>query len=84
MMTTGSLRMDLIKYQDGTYDTGKELAAYGVQCIKYRITLLKTSIHDCSSWEVVELRSAQIPTEWANRFDFMKVFELIFTLNVSD
>lgn len=76
--------MDLVKYQDGIYDTGKELAAYGVQCIKDRATLLKTTIYDCSSWQVVALQSAQIPTtEWSNRFGFMKAFKLVLTLNVS-
>lgn len=84
MMSTDSLRMELLKYQDGSFDTAKELAIFGVQCVKGTITLLKTTIHDEHAWRVVELRSAQIPTQWVNRVEFMKVFELLCTLHVSD
>lgn len=69
--------------QDGRLDPAKHLAVYGVQCIKGTITLLKTTIHNEHSWEVMELRSAQIPVNWENRYEFMKVFELLSTLDVS-
>lgn len=82
-MITDSLRIELIKNQDGRLDPAKHLAVYGVQCIKGTITLLKTTIHNEHSWEVMELRSAQIPVNWENRYEFMKVFELLSTLDVS-
>jgi hypothetical protein len=34
-------------------------------------------------WKFVELRAAQVPTSWDDRFDWMKMFELLATLYLS-
>jgi hypothetical protein len=33
-----------------------------------------------SLWKFVELRSAQVPTAWNDRFDWVTMFELLATL----
>ncbi|KAI9487742.1 MAG: hypothetical protein EXX96DRAFT_464882, partial [Benjaminiella poitrasii] len=59
-------------------DTISELVALGIQCIKDRITLLKTTINtDGSLYKVAELRSAKIPTSWENRIEPLNVYELL-------
>ena len=72
MMTTDSLRTELLKYQDAKCETAKELAIYGVQCVRSTLTLLKATLCDQSAWQALERRSAQLPTNWSNRCEFMK------------
>lgn len=83
IMTTNALRNEILKYQDASIETAKGLAAFGLQCICDRITLIKTSLFGPSKWQVVELRSATIPVTWDSRIDLMSVFELLATLQVN-
>ncbi|RCI01013.1 hypothetical protein CU097_015637 [Rhizopus azygosporus] len=38
------------------------------------------SLKNDPQWKFVKLRSAQVPTAWKDRFDWVKMFELLATL----
>ncbi|KAI9005467.1 hypothetical protein CLU79DRAFT_806723 [Phycomyces nitens] len=79
-MTTNSLRTEILKYQDASIETVKGLSVFGIQCIRDKITLIKTSLCTPTKWQVVELRSATIPVTWDSRANMVLVFELLSTL----
>ncbi|CAO3700431.1 unnamed protein product [Rhizopus stolonifer] len=83
ILTTNSLRNEILKYQDASIETAKGLTAFGIQCICDKITLIKTSLFGPTKWQVVELRSATIPVTWDSRMDLMSVFELLAILQVN-
>lgn len=43
-MTTNSLRDEILKYQDASLETVKGLSVFGIQCIRDKLTLIKTSL----------------------------------------
>ncbi|KAI9355549.1 hypothetical protein BD770DRAFT_444646 [Pilaira anomala] len=51
-----------------------------VELIKHTITHSKMNLKEDRLWKFVELRSADIPTNWSDRFNWVKMFELIATL----
>lgn len=83
LMMTDSLRNELIKYQGANFTTAQELTTFGIQCICDRITLINATIFDARKWQVIEIRSAKVPTTWDDRSGYMQVFELAATLHVS-
>ncbi|KAF7720446.1 hypothetical protein EC973_008683 [Apophysomyces ossiformis] len=80
-MMTSTLNTELRSKQDTKFVTAQGLATFGIQLIKDRMTLLKTTLHQCGhKWQIVELRSATIPTQWKERLHLLKVFELLVCL----
>ncbi|KAI8056318.1 uncharacterized protein B0P05DRAFT_287114 [Gilbertella persicaria] len=74
--------MLLRRKQDCKHSSVLNLAVYGIQCIKSKLTLMKTTLDSHSDcFQIVELRSASIPTTWAQRTDMIRVFELLVCLH---
>ncbi|CDH50943.1 hypothetical protein RO3G_05407 [Lichtheimia corymbifera JMRC:FSU:9682] len=73
---TSTLKMELRSKQEAKCDTALSLAVFGVQCIKNRLTLMKTTLEASNKWQVLEMRSAIIPTTWNERANLLKIFEL--------
>lgn len=81
---TSSLSIMMLHKQDCKFSSVLNLAVYGIQCIKNRLTLMKTTLDPHSDrFQIVELRSASIPTTWAQRAGMIKVFEILVCLHVS-
>ncbi|KAL9545631.1 hypothetical protein MBANPS3_007064, partial [Mucor bainieri] len=60
---------------------GKEV--HSLQIIKSQATLLKLTLSKLTKkWSVVEARSAEIPVNWATRYHWLPMFELMATLVV--
>ncbi|KAI8063989.1 hypothetical protein BDF21DRAFT_446209 [Thamnidium elegans] len=79
-MTSNSLRDEILKYQDASFDTAKGLSVFSLQCICGKITLMKTSLCTSNMWQIVELRNATIPVTWNARVNMVAIFELLATL----
>lgn len=82
-MTSNSLRNEILKYQNASFETAKNLASYGIQCICDKIIFTKCSLFSTTKWQVIELRSAVIPVTWDTRANMISVFELLATLQVN-
>lgn len=82
-MPTNSLRDEILKYQDASFDTAEGLSVFSIQCICNKITLLKTNLCTQNKWQIVELRSATIPVTWDIRVNTVAIFELLATLQVN-
>lgn len=81
---SSSLNTMLRQKQDCKLSSVRNLAVYGIQCIKSKLTLMKTTLDPHSDrFQIVELRSASIPTAWAQRTGMIRVFELLVCLHVS-
>ncbi|KAG1560055.1 hypothetical protein G6F49_003052 [Rhizopus delemar] len=79
---TSSLSIMMLHKQDCKFSSVLNLAVYGIQCIKNRLTLMKTTLDPHSDrFQIVELRSASIPTTWAQRAGMIKVFEILVCLH---
>jgi hypothetical protein len=79
-----SLNTILRRKQDCKFSSVLNLAVYGIQCIKSKLTLMKTTLDLHSDrFQIVELRSASIPTAWAQRISMIRVLELLVCLHVS-
>lgn len=77
-LMTSTLHMDICSNLDCSYEDILELSVLGVQVIKDRITLLKTIIdRDGDKYQVLELRSAKIPTTWENRIELMNLYDVL-------
>ncbi|CAO3638361.1 unnamed protein product [Mucor hiemalis] len=77
-----ALKKELIHYENAALALFKSLGVYGVQIIKTQVTLSKMTVQDGSYWRNIELRSAQIPTTWGDRFLMLQYLELLCTLFV--
>lgn len=81
---SSNLNTMLRRKQDCKLSSVLNLAVYGIQCIKSRLTLMKTTLDPHSDrFQIVELRSASIPTAWAQRTGMIRVFELLVCLHVN-
>lgn len=80
--TSNALKHEINAYQFASYNTMKRRKIFGVHSIQDKITLTDTSIKDRNTWRFVELRSAVVPTCWAKRKQWTKVFEWTATLYV--
>ena len=81
--SVASLRREAANYKFSSLETFKRLNTYGIQMIKSKITLSKTSMYNENTWKHVEMRTAQIPTTWHNRIILLEYLELLATLFVS-
>lgn len=83
-LTTASLHEIIKRKQDCKASSAPKLAVFGIQCIKDKLTLIKTTLDSkLENYEIMELRSCTIPTTWRGRFGMIKVFELLACLHVS-
>ncbi|KAI7850563.1 hypothetical protein BDC45DRAFT_446841, partial [Circinella umbellata] len=94
--SVASLRREAANYKFSSLETFKKLNTYGIQIIKSKITLSKTSLYNKNqdqathpshiflddTWKHVEMRTAEIPTTWHNRIILLKYLELLATLSV--
>ncbi|KAG1049279.1 hypothetical protein G6F43_008386 [Rhizopus delemar] len=79
---TSSLSIMMRRKQDCKFSSVLNLAVYGIQCTKNRLTLMKTTLDPHSDrFQIVELRSSSIPTIWAQRTGMIKVFEILVCLH---
>lgn len=79
-----SLNTILRRKQDCKLSSVLNLAVYVIQCIKSRLNLMKTTLDPHSDrFQIVVLRSANIPTAWAQRTGMIRVFEILVCLHVS-
>jgi hypothetical protein len=58
-------------------------ATFGIQIIKRTLTLTKMTLDSSCKWKLVDMRSPTSPINWAMRFSWMSLFELLATLYVS-
>lgn len=78
--SNGALCYILNHFKNSRMKTALKETTFGVQVIKDTITLSKMNLKEDRLWKFVELRSANIPTNWSDRFNWVKMFELIATL----
>lgn len=64
--------------------TLKQRKIFGIHIIQNTMTLTETSIKNEKRYRFVELRTATVPTTWDKCMNWVKVFELIATLYVSN
>ncbi|OBZ81520.1 hypothetical protein A0J61_10434 [Choanephora cucurbitarum] len=76
----GALCYALSQYKNSRLKTVIKKSTFGIQIIKNTLTLSKMNLKEDRLWKFVELRSATIPTNWNDRFNWVKMFELIATL----
>ncbi|CAO3658239.1 unnamed protein product [Rhizopus stolonifer] len=76
----GALLYILSQFNRSSFKTALEGSTFGIQVIKNTITLSKMNLKNDSLWKFVKLQSAQVPTAWNDRFDWIKTFELLATL----
>ncbi|KAI9485277.1 MAG: hypothetical protein EXX96DRAFT_592492 [Benjaminiella poitrasii] len=81
---SSSLNIMLRQKQDCKLSSVVNLAIYGIQCIKSKLTFMKATLYPHSDrFPIVELRSTSIPTAWTQRTGMIRVFELLVYLYVS-
>ncbi|KAI8334824.1 hypothetical protein BC941DRAFT_356528, partial [Chlamydoabsidia padenii] len=78
--TSSCLKMDMKKYQFASFDTFRRRQVFGLQFINDKMTLTTTSIIDKERYAFIETRSARIPTSYKDRWNWIKVFELLLKL----
>jgi hypothetical protein len=76
----GALYYILSQFNKCSFETALKRSTYGIQIIKNTATLSRMNLKNDLLWKFVELRSAQVPTSWNDRFDWVKMFELLATL----
>lgn len=69
------MRNEVLNYQYASFETAKNQFS--------KITFLKTSPCTANMWQIVELRSANIPTTWDAIANMAALFELLATLEAS-
>ncbi|KAI8967679.1 hypothetical protein BDF20DRAFT_839892 [Mycotypha africana] len=81
-LSTAGLQEMIKRKQDCKASSASKLAVFGIQCIKDKLTLLKTTFDaKLENYKIMELRSCTIPTAWEKRYAMLKVFELLACLN---
>lgn len=51
-MSVNSLRNEILKFQDASFNTAKKLSVFSIQCICNKITLMKTSLCTPNKWQI--------------------------------
>ncbi|KAI8586481.1 hypothetical protein BDZ88DRAFT_399839, partial [Geranomyces variabilis] len=78
-----ALSQIMAAHKDASWSTMKDMQVLSVQTIKDRMTLITTRIiEDPSaglSWEIVELRNAELPPTWTQVKKLMRVVEVVAT-----
>ena len=79
---TASLLNEAMKYKNASIKTFKKLKVFSIHIIKNKMSLSSTSVNDQYTWNRIDMRSAEIPTDWRSRIYLLKYFELLATLMV--
>ncbi|KAI9087738.1 hypothetical protein DFS34DRAFT_517783 [Phlyctochytrium arcticum] len=78
---TYALKEHIRKNKDASFDTVKKRAVFTLHVIRNTLTLGCVGLApDGARWEVIELRSAELPTCWENAGAALGVAELLATL----
>ncbi|KAI7853788.1 hypothetical protein BDC45DRAFT_144259 [Circinella umbellata] len=77
---TASLLNEAMKYKNTSIKTFKKLEVFSIHIIKNKMSLSNTSVNDQYTWNRIDMRSAEIPTDWRSRIYLLKYFELLATL----
>ncbi|KAI8393413.1 uncharacterized protein BYT42DRAFT_479218, partial [Radiomyces spectabilis] len=77
--TSAYLESDMIEFPNASLTTFKRRQVLAIQAIDNKITLLESKF-DGKVFTCVEIRSALVPTDWAGRFQWIRVFELLIKL----
>ncbi|KAK4515338.1 uncharacterized protein ATC70_010282 [Mucor velutinosus] len=78
---SGALQHIVQKHPNASLDTMCLKEVYGLQVVKKQATLTKVALTKVTKkWSVVELRSSEIPVDWATRYYWLSMFELMATL----
>ncbi|KAF1802865.1 hypothetical protein FB192DRAFT_1114770 [Mucor lusitanicus] len=77
-MKTGSdnLKYYLSSYRKASFKTVKKISAYICHIIQNKMTLVRYKVVSPSQWQVVECRSASVPTSFSGTVQYTGVFEL--------
>lgn len=65
-----------------SWDTFTRRQVLSIQCVSDKITLLSTKRLSTGKWCLIEVRSAVIPRDWQRRNSWVRVFDLLFKLQV--
>jgi hypothetical protein len=80
---TEILKAELLNNLDCSYTTFLRRKILIVQTVTNKMTLPSVSLLDETRYKVIELRSGNVPVKWEDRYDWMKIFELLSTVMVS-
>ncbi|KAI8878299.1 hypothetical protein K501DRAFT_297732 [Backusella circina FSU 941] len=77
-MKTGSdnLKYSLSNYRKASFKTVKKISVYTCHIIQNKMTLVRYKVLSPSQWQVVECRSASVPTSFSGIVQYTGVFEL--------
>ncbi|ORZ07378.1 hypothetical protein BCR42DRAFT_336498 [Absidia repens] len=78
--TSNCLKIDLKKYARSSYDTFLQRQIFGIHFIDDTMTLSATRMLNPDRYSFIQVRSAKIPTTFDERWDWIKVFELLLKL----
>ncbi|ORX49894.1 hypothetical protein DM01DRAFT_1271925, partial [Hesseltinella vesiculosa] len=78
--TRRCLKTELNQIKYVSWKTYGQRSVFAIHAIGNKITLLSTQRLSPNKWSYIEMRSAKVPRTWADRFNFFRVFELLFTL----
>ncbi|CEP07792.1 hypothetical protein [Parasitella parasitica] len=74
-MTSNSLRNEILKYQNASFETAKNLACYGIQCICDKITLTKCSLFSTTKWQNENDNQKDVLKKLRQKNNFLDHFE---------
>jgi hypothetical protein len=83
-MKTGSdnLKYFLSNYKKASFNTMKKARVHTCHIIQNKMTLVRYKIKSPSQWQVVECRSASVPSSFSGIIQYTKIFELFAFLLV--
>ncbi|KAI8096367.1 uncharacterized protein BX664DRAFT_323831, partial [Halteromyces radiatus] len=74
------LKINLQKYARSSYNTFLQRQIFGIHFIDDTMTLSATRMVNPDRYSFIQVRSAKIPTTFDERWDWIKVFELLLKL----
>lgn len=79
---TEILKAEYMNSLEATLSTFLERKVLMIQTITNKMTLSSLSLLNAEQYKVVELRSAEIPLNWDDRSNWLRMFELLATVIV--
>lgn len=79
---TEILKAEMLDNLDCSYTTFLRRKILIVQTVKNKMTLSSVSLLDETRYKVIELRSGNLPMKWEDRYDWIKIIELLSTVMV--
>lgn len=78
-----SLKAEAEKMKFASLETFKKRRFFSCLYSKDKLTMVSTFLVDKNRWGFVFVREAIIPRSWECRYDWLKVFELMYCLKVN-